>query len=122
MAVSVLSEDHDKQVERPANELIMDQKAKKAMADNVWVFAGSKEMPTDDKKSIYAADIDGVILSIVNFGNDVLAKVTDLTNGTDQAKWGPATESIPALRTKVVIRLKPLDKPTGKATTRASGG
>jgi len=47
----------------PAYKLMREIKTKKAMPPSTWIFAGSRLMPDGN----YAADIDGYVVTIVNF-------------------------------------------------------
>ena len=54
------------------------------------------------------ADANGTVLSLVNFGDDLLARPTRLTNETDNRVWSTRTAVIPEPETPVTIRLKPV--------------
>jgi hypothetical protein len=56
---------------------------------------------------VYLADIEGSILSLVHFGDDVLARATDKTNMNDEGRYVPNTDVIPAEGTNVIVRLTP---------------
>ena len=65
-----------------------------------------------------ASDGNGPTTSLVNFGDDRLARPTELTNKDDEAAWGPATDRIPDVGTKVIVRLEAVPP---KATTKPDG-
>lgn len=105
--VFVVREVDGKTVETPANEWIKDNKSGKAMADNTWLFAGSAFV-VHEGKQYYLADINGSAISLVNFGDDLLTLAGTMTdkNESHDKVWAPQTDAIPAVGTKVVLRLK----------------
>jgi len=109
VAVTVRYEKDGKTVEVGAHEWILDQKTKKPLADNIWLFTGSREHKLADGASVYVADIEGNILSLVNFGDEVLSRVTDKRGGQEGGggndAWGANSKVIPATGTKIVLRL-----------------
>lgn len=109
VAVTLRYEKDGKPVEVPANEWIIDQKKKEKLASNIWLFTGAEFQKFDDKE-VYAADVNGTAITIVSFGDDLLARATDMTDRTDDATWAANTEAIPELGTKVTIRLTPVVK------------
>ena len=110
IAVSILVSQDGNEVEIPANQWIVDQKTGQLMANNLWLFTGSFMYEQADMPP-YQADVSGSVVSIVNFGDDMLARATDLTNRTDDRAWSPNTEAIPDVGTDVVLRLRPVNHP-----------
>jgi len=116
----VYKNDKGKTVEVPAHEWVVNQKTGKQLNDNIWLFSGSffdrykvpKKLGSDEFviKERYAADLNGTIISLVNFGDDVLSRDTNLTDKTDEGVWGVATKKVPKLGTKVIIRIRPAAK------------
>ncbi len=109
VAVTIVFEKEGKQIEVPANEWVLEQKTKKPLADNVWLFVGSTTYEVDGK-GVYVADVEGNIISLVNFGNEVLARDTKNRGGQGGGggdTWGANSKVIPAVGTKVIVRLKP---------------
>ncbi len=96
--------DKDQAVQVPANQWVRDQKDDKLLEGNHWLFTGSRSETIDDKV-VYRADINGSAISIVNFGDDLLARPTTMTHQDDHATWAANTAAIPPVGTKVVIRL-----------------
>ncbi len=90
-----------------ANEWVVDQRTGRVMEGNVWLFAGSR-FETYDGKQIYMADPNGSVLSLVNFGDDVLARDTEMTRDNDDQAWNTNTPVIPKEGTVVTIRLSPV--------------
>jgi len=104
--VSIVLDTAGKETEVPAAQWIVNKHSGEPMADSVWLFTGSKIQEINGT-TVYVADIDGAVLSLVNFGNDVLVKPTDKTNMNDEEAWGVRAEAIPPAGTKVKIRLRP---------------
>jgi hypothetical protein len=77
---------------------------------DAWIFAGST-MGENEGERIYYADLNGTVISLVNFGDDLLSRDTTMTNNDDDATWGPRTRMIPPVGTKVILRLRPVDEP-----------
>jgi len=132
IAISLVYKNKDgKEIEVPANEWVVNQKTKKPLKDNIWIFTGSffdkykvPKKPGSKEfviKERYAADLNGTIISLVSFGDDVLSRNSDLTDKTDNQVWGVATKRVPPLRTKVLIRMRPAPKAKGKPDNSKSG-
>lgn len=96
----------DEEVLTPANQWVRDQKTGQAMRGNTWLFAGSKFVEVNGQE-MYVADAYGTAISLVNFGDDLLARATDLTDSNDShgRVWGANTDAIPEVGTEVRIRL-----------------
>ena len=109
VAVSIVTEKDGKTIETKANEWIVNQKTKQIMSDNIWLFTGSGFAEWDGKQ-VYRADAGGSVISLVNFGDDMLARPTRLTSHDDDALWGARTKAIPPIGTAVTVRLRPLPK------------
>ncbi len=84
------------------------------MPDATWIFAGSTMETYEaedggDEEAVYAADAAGNVISLVNFGDDVLVKESNLTNQGEgsNAAWNANTEAIPEVGAAVRIRLEP---------------
>ena len=110
IVVSIVYQQQGKTIEVPANQWIVDRKTGQLLPDNTWLFVGSMFNRTIDPPT-YRADSEGTVLSIVNFGDEVLARATDRTNQNDQGIWRPNTDQIPPIGTKVLLRLKPVKTP-----------
>lgn len=76
------------------------------MPADQWLFTGSAFVDYEGKK-VYMADLNGTILSLVNFGDDLIARNTQLTNQTDGGEWVANHDAIPAKDTAVIVRIKP---------------
>ncbi len=122
VAVSVVTSDEDgEETQTPASRWIVRQKSGEPLADEPWVFAGSRFVKLN-QQDIYAADLNGSVVSIVNFGDEVLARRTDLTNQTDAQAFDANTEAIPPIGTRVILRLKPLDDDAPADVEQRSAG
>ncbi len=111
--ITILYEESGKRVEVPANEWIINQNTHEPMKGNIWLFAGSAIGEVEGEK-VYYADLNGTVVSLVNFGDDLLSRDTTMTNDDDNSTWGTRTEKIPPVGTKVTLRLTPVDEPTTK--------
>lgn len=98
------SQDH----QAAANTWVVNQKNDRPLAENVWLFAGSKFHEPEDGERVYMADLNGTIITLVNFGDELLTRPTTVTNQTDDQAWSTRTAAIPPEGTAVTIRLTPL--------------
>jgi hypothetical protein len=95
----------------PANQWVYDKTSNQSLPDNHWMFTGSSFIKSHDQ-NIYRADANGTVITLVNFGDDLLARKTDLTDRNDNARWQAKTELIPPVGTNVTIRLTPVTPQT----------
>ncbi|MFN3165961.1 MAG: YdjY domain-containing protein [Phycisphaeraceae bacterium] len=95
----------------PANEWVKDNKTGKKMKGHTWLFAGSVQTSYEGKP-LYLADVNGSVVSLVNFGDDLLTLDNTMTqdNSSHDKVWAPNTDAIPKVGTKVTLRLRP-EKP-----------
>ena len=110
VAVSIVTGKDGRMVETKANRWIVNQKTKRVLADNVWLFTGAGFIEWEGRQ-VYRGDVGGSIISLVNFGDEVLARPTRRTSHDDEAMWGAHTELIPPVGTEVKIRLRLLPEP-----------
>lgn len=120
VAVSFVMKKDGKTVEIPAHHWIVNQQTKKPMKDNIWLFTGSKIVEAEGKR-YYKADVEGNIISVVNFGDEVLGLPTELTSQTDEGALGINTKKVPAVGTELKLRLR-VAKPVKGAKGKAGGG
>lgn len=97
----------DKPFSIPAGQWVMDHQTNAPLPSSQWLFAGSKFMSIEGRP-IYTADVNGSCLSLVNFGDELLAWPTDKTNQNDGGQLGANTKLIPPIGTPVVVRLTPI--------------
>ena len=86
---------------------IVNRRTERALADNIWLFTGSRFHEFDGRKS-YLADMAGTILSLVQFGDEVLARPTKLTRENDDEAWTADRKRVPPKGTRVLLRLTPV--------------
>lgn len=116
--VSLIYRKEGKKVEVPATHWLRDQKAKRPATPQTWIFAGSGFTNVNGKRA-FAADLSGNLITLVNFGDDVLVLPHSLSNYNGEFPWGPNTPAIPPVGTPVIVRLSPAVVPAGpSATTR----
>jgi hypothetical protein len=94
--------------EFPVTQWTLDRRTGRPVADEPWLFTGSR-MVTIHERERYLADLHGTTIALVNFGDEVLARPTDLTNFTDDGSLVANTDAIPPLGTAVLLRLRPVD-------------
>lgn len=107
VTVELIYQQDGKTVKCPANEWIFDKVTKQTMFSDQWLFTGSNFIKAHDQ-SIYRADANGSVITLVHFGDDLLARKTDLHSRNDNARWQAQTKLIPPVGTPVTIRLKPV--------------
>jgi biopolymer transport protein ExbD len=106
VAVWFVTRDGDgKEVEVPANQWIKNKARGATLPDNVWLFTGSK-MLENDGRSFYQADIEGNIISVVNFGDEVLGLPTQVTDKNDKGNLTVNSPKVPKVGTPLVVRLR----------------
>lgn len=120
IAVTILFEQNGKKVEIPANEWILNQKTKEVLQGNHWIFTGSEFSELDGER-VYRADLNGTVISLVNFGDDLLSRQTEMTNTDDDSTWGVNVKAVPPVGTKVIVRLKPLENAATQPATQPAG-
>lgn len=109
VAVTIVTTDRaGAEVETPASQWVISRQTDQALPDNTWLFTGSSFDDTTDPPT-YRGDVEGSVLSLVQFGDEVLARPTQTTNQTDQGMLIPNTQAIPPVGTNVVIRLRPTE-------------
>lgn len=104
VVVTIAWEHEGKKHSVPANQWIKDAKSGEAMPGETWLFTGSQLVEHDGER-IYMADANGTVISLVNFGDDLLSRNTELTNQTDEGQWVANGEAIPPAGTPITIRL-----------------
>lgn len=110
VAVTLIYQADGKPVTVDANQWIVNQQTRKTLEDNHWLFTGSRFEEFDGNR-VYLADPNGSVLSLVNFGDEILARSTTVTKDNDQQAWQANTPAIPPVGTDVTIRLTPVQPP-----------
>ncbi|MEX0653911.1 MAG: YdjY domain-containing protein [Phycisphaeraceae bacterium] len=104
-AFIVYENENGEPTEIPATDWIQHQPTGEAMAGNIWLFTGSTFQRYQEQE-IYTADVNGTVLSLVNFGDDLIGRPTDVTDQSDAQRWNSFAERIPEPGTKVTLRLR----------------
>lgn len=94
-------------VEVPANRWVLNRETGEPLGANRWLFAGSV-FRSYEGRQIYMADLNGTVVSLVSFGDDLLVRPTTMTNQTDQQVWQANAELIPPEGTRLTLRLRPV--------------
>jgi len=111
--IALIYEENGERREVPANRWIMNRKTNQPLENNRWLFTGSRIVRSQKGERFYLADRSGSVISLVNFGDDVLVRDTTATNRTDNEQWGARTKALPPVGTAVTIRLKPVEVADG---------
>ncbi|HWL92821.1 MAG TPA: YdjY domain-containing protein [Phycisphaerae bacterium] len=108
--VRVRYEKDSETVEHSASDWMYDLERDAPMQQTHWIFAGSKR----DEKGRFAADVEGTVVTVVNFDTALLC-LPDLHTDSDRSLWLRArTEVIPPVGTKVTLILRPAQGPTSQ--------
>lgn len=78
----------------------------KALPAGGFLFAGSGFQRRDGQRH-YQADRSGNVISLVQFGDELIARDTRRTRRTDEGQWQCWTERLPPVDTTVTVRLRP---------------
>jgi len=103
----VLTDEQGSETEVPANEWVWNNRDEKMLGTNRWLFTGSRFMEQNGEP-VYLADVNGTVVSIVNFGDDLVVRATDLTNQSDGGQWQARADNIPPAGTGLKLRLRPV--------------
>lgn len=119
VTISILYKDKKgKTIEVAPSDWIVETQTNKKLPDSNWMFTGSRVLNVQGKK-LYAADLEGNLFTLVNFGDEVFARQTKLEGGQGGAggdTWRANTKVIPPVGTKLILRIQPAkkaDKGTG---------
>jgi hypothetical protein len=93
------------EVEIPAHELVTDRRTGQMLSDNRWLFTGSR-VHEDEQGRAYVADFNGTVVSLVHFGDDLIAHPTNLTQSTDAQALATNPEKLPPQGSAVVLRIR----------------
>lgn len=107
IAVSAIYAQRARLVEFPINKWVLNQLSGKILSDDIWVFAGSKFIEIEGRK-VYLADLNGFVLTLVNFGDELLTRPTVMTELNDEQSWVAVREMIPPVGAVVTLRPHPL--------------
>ena len=129
----VIKDKDGKQVERPISDFVQriqdDEFAEEEDEDEVeevkfpktFLFAGSHLHDNEKGKRKYVADVIGNVISISTFGDEVLCLpgIHDRANG--ELVWEVNDEHLPAVGSKVTLRLRLKAKPDPKSDKPSPG-
>jgi hypothetical protein len=120
LSISVEYEKDGKTVSLPAHRLMRSIEDKKPQPAHAWIFAGSRVMPD----GMYAADVTGYIVSVVNFDLSLIDIPELASNANETLEWQIDPEVAPSAGTRVTMVIEPTGKlpPRGEdaPATRAS--
>ncbi|HVT90277.1 MAG TPA: YdjY domain-containing protein [Tepidisphaeraceae bacterium] len=88
----------------PATRLMRDIKTKKPMPSMSWVFVGSRVMG----EGKYAADIEGYVVSIVNFELTLIDVPALVSSANETLEWEADLDLLPPLGSPMTMILQPL--------------
>ncbi|MBK8270130.1 MAG: hypothetical protein IPK83_18270 [Planctomycetes bacterium] len=101
--VLVRYEEGGETIERNVCEWMYDLERDAVMAPKHWLFTGSRR----DEKGRFAADVEGTLVTVVNFDTAVLS-LPESHSDSDGELWVAArTEVIPEVGTKLTLILRP---------------
>jgi hypothetical protein len=88
----------------PANEWVVSQETGEVMQGNRWLFTGSR-MVEYEGESYYLAQQNGTLISVVNFGDDLLGRPDTQPADGGNDLWTTNTQAIPPGGTELRLRL-----------------
>ena len=118
----VVNGEDGKPVERPISDFIVhdpnaygydtaqtDDKEKKVerFPTKTFLFAGSHIVNDNNGNPQYLADMDGNVISISTFGDELLCLPGINTKGNDGLEWAVDPTHLPELGSKITLRLRP---------------
>jgi hypothetical protein len=109
LSISVEFEQDGKTVTLPANKLMRNIRTRQPMPATTWIFAGSRVMPD----GVYAADVTGYIVSIVNFDLTLIDIPELASNSNETLTWEANLDLLPATGATVTMIIEPLAKTGG---------
>ncbi len=121
VTIEFLYEKDGQLVVEPANRWIRLEGTDDVLEGNTWVFAGSKMRAFEDE-AVYMADLEGVTISLVSFGSDLLAHDNTLTDQNDvhNMAFVANTAVIPPVGTQIRVRLTVVPEPPAAASAPAA--
>ena len=90
----------------PANRWVVDQETGEEMPGNRWLFTGSK-IVEHQGQAFFLAEENGTLVSLVNFGDELLSRPTDRSQDGGNDLWTANTPLIPPAGTAVRLRIVP---------------
>jgi len=102
--VTVLVSRDGKQVEEPVETWLIDRRTGASPKHGPWLFTGSV-FQQEAGSALYMADLNGTVVSLVNFGDDLLSRPTHRTPDNDEQAWTANLATVPPMGTAVTLRL-----------------
>ena len=90
----------------PANTWIVDQQTGAELPDNRWLFLGSKIVEHQGRR-YFLAEENGTLVSLVNFGDELLGRATDQGESGGNDLWTAHPDRLPPAGTPVTLRIRP---------------
>ncbi|MEM6459612.1 MAG: YdjY domain-containing protein [Planctomycetota bacterium] len=90
----------------PASDWVVDQQDGEPMPDNVWLFTGSRFVEHAGKRW-FLAEANGTLVSVVNFGDELVGRPTTQSEAGGNVFWTSRTDVIPPNGTAVRLRIRP---------------
>jgi hypothetical protein len=106
LSIVIEWEKDGKTVAVPAYRCMRNLKTKEEMKPVHWVFAGSRKGPDGE----YGADIQGYVVSIVNFDYTLIDLPEIRSNSNDLLEWVRNADAAPPAKTKVTMVIEPAGK------------
>jgi hypothetical protein len=103
-----------KTVRLPASKLLRNVKTKKPAPSMTWVFAGSHLL--DDGR--YAADLQGYLVSLVNFSSTLIDVPYVASNSNQTLQWEYNPDTLPPAGTPVTMLIEPIQSPATRPATQ----
>jgi hypothetical protein len=105
--VSLVIGEGEGETEQPIEEFVIDTEGNH-LPGSVFIFAGSQLIEQEDEEPIYSADETGNAISLVSFGDELLAWPEPASTSNATLTWQPDTASVPPLETPVRLRVRPV--------------
>ncbi len=101
-------------VRLPAWRLLRNVKTKKPAGAMTWIFAGS-HLLSDGR---YAADLNGYLVSLVNFNSTLIDVPYVASNSTQMLQWESDPDTLPPPGTPVTLIIEPIPTPATHPATQ----
>ncbi len=95
------------QQEVPVSQWVRERETGEALPSHRFLFAGS-EVIERDGQSYFMAEVNGTIASLVQFGDELFTQSSELTNMDGSEPFDAWVERMPAARTELVLRIRPV--------------
>jgi len=114
----VVNDEEGKPVERPMSDFLMrsndrfgvdpvEDEEKERLPTSTFLFAGSHVFQGEEGPPKYLADVDGNVISLSTFGDELLCLPGVYSQGNEGLVWEVDSTHLPKIGTKVILRLRP---------------